>query len=499
MLIAGIGGGTRHAAVALADAKQLRAVCSQERVTRVRGAGLNATGLPDEAMDLLLRQQGSSRADITKYLVADNPGGGRPDPLHEHLDHHLAHACTAYLTSPFERAAIVVCDHESPGMNVCVGDGAAIRQADVPESGAGFARAYTRLAAAFGFVGPAGDQQFEALARLRAGHRDSEADRLLTRTSEGLVVDDNLERRIESLAAGPEANRDQRAALAAALQQRLGELFVEFLAGVRTAAGARHLCVCGSFFYHSSINTVIAQSGLFDQVFVPIDPGDSGLAVGAAMRAMNAPPTLATPFLGPRYSPDDIKQTLDNCKLQYEWESEDGAVGAAVRALQQGYLVGWFHDAMEWGHRALGARCILANPSAPYVLENLNRFLKRRDPWRGYAMSVLHEAVADHLAGPPNARFMEFDYRPLHPAALAHVLPSSEASIRVHTVDTTSGPPRFRSLLEQFREATGLPFLVNTSFNGFHEPIVCSPRDAVRVFYGTGLDVLVLDRFVLRK
>ena len=500
MLIAGIGGGTRHGAVALADGRALRSVCSQERVTRVRGAGVNPSGLPDEALDLLLRRLGRSRDDISRFAVAENPGDRPSDPTVESIDHHLAHACTAYYTSPFDRAAIIVCDHESPGLSVYSGEGAMVRKTEIAVNGASFAAAYSRMASAFGFPPPSSDQQFEALARLHTGGRDSDADRMVQRAGGSLSVDPDLERRIASrLPADRGADRDARASLAAAFQQRLGELFVELLSEVRAKVGMDRLCVGGSFFYHSAINTVIAQSGLFSEVFVPIDPGDSGLAVGAARQAMNVPPSLASPFLGPSYSPDEIKQTLDNCKLHYEWESEDGAIGTAVKALQRGYLVGWFDDCMEWGHRALGARCILANPAAPYVLENLNRFLKRREPWRGYALSALEESVGNYFAGPPAARFMEYDYRPLEPAALAHVLPSSDASIRLHTVGLDSGPGRFRRLLEAFRDATGMPFLVNTSFNGFHEPIVCSPRDAVRVFYGTGLDTLVLDRFVLVK
>jgi carbamoyltransferase len=153
---------------------------------------------------------------------------------------------------------------------------------------------------------------------------------------------------------------------------------------------------------------------------------------------------------------------------------------------------------MEWGQRALGARSILANPLAPYVLENLNRFLKRRDPWRGYALSALGDGVGQHFDGPEHAPFMECDYRPRDASKLAHVLPVPEAAVRVQTIDAR-GPCRFRKLLEAFRAATGLPCVVNTSFNGFHEPIVCSPRDAVRVFYGSGIDVLMLDRFVLTK
>ena len=123
---------------------------------------------------------------------------------------------------------------------------------------------------------------------------------------------------------------------------------------------------------------------------------------------------------------------------------------------------------------------------------------KKRESWRGYALSGPTEAVGRYFDGPGHSPFMECDYRPKEPAAFRHVLPSPLAAVRVQTVGET-GLPRFRRLLEAFGEATGIPFLVNTSFNGFHEPIVCSPRDAVRVFYGSGLDLLVLDQFLLRK
>jgi carbamoyltransferase len=170
----------------------------------------------------------------------------------------------------------------------------------------------------------------------------------------------------------------------------------------------------------------------------------------------------------------------------------------AVDALMAGRLVGWFDGAMEWGPRALGARCILANPHSPFVLENLNRFLKHREPWRGYSLSGDAAAIAAHFDGPAHARFMECDFQPKDPDAFRHVLPRPSAVTRIQTVDGTA-PPRFRQLLAAFGATSGMPILVNTSFNGFQEPIVCSPRDALRVFYGTGLDLLILGQFVLRK
>jgi carbamoyltransferase len=131
-------------------------------------------------------------------------------------------------------------------------------------------------------------------------------------------------------------------------------------------------------------------------------------------------------------------------------------------------------------------------------LENLNRFLKCREPWRGYAVSGLQESVPDYFAGPGEAPFMECDYLPRDPALFRHILPAAGAALRVQTVNGNA-PARFRQLLESFGHLTGTPFLVNTSFNGFHEPLVCSPRDAVRVFYGSGIDVLLLDRFLITK
>ncbi len=499
MTLVGIGGGTRNGSAALVDSDGLQAVCSQERVTRVRGAGLNASGLPDEALDLMLQRRGLTRASIERFAIVDGDGP-IPAGVTERLDHHRAHASTTYLTSSFTSALILVCDHEAPEVSVWVGDGTGIRQVQRPWTGVGFVRTFSRCAAALGFSGSAADQRMEALARLRPDSRDQGLDALIRRDIDSLVVDPRLEAVVASRLAGSGGTGSPtHAAVASALQGRLAELLIDLLRDLRDQLPETQLCLGGSLFYHSSMNTAVRLAGVYDDVFVPVDPGNSGLAVGAALQAVPRLPSPASPFLGPAYSSEEAKRVLDNCKLQYAWESEEDAVQVAVRALQDGHLVGWFDGAMEWGPRALGARCILANPTAPYVLDNLNRFLKRRDPWRGYALSGLQEALADHFEGPPHAPFMECDYRPRDPKQIREALPFKEAAVRVHTVSPDSGLPRFRRLLEAFGEATGLPFLINTSFNGFHEPIVCSPRDAVGVFYATGLDVLVLNQFVLAK
>lgn len=496
MLAAAMRIGVRDGAAALGEGKTLTGVCAQERVTRARG-GPTPGGVPNQALDLLLQRAGRDRADLGRLdLVGGDPA---VEGIGSDLSDHLGHASTAYWTSPFAETAVVVCDHHAPGVSVWVGRAGSLTRVDVPWEGAGFAEAYSTCSRALGFAGETGDQLFEALARLRPEARDPGLERHLTLEADRLAIAPALERTVqERLPSGLAPEDHRRASVAAALQARLGDLLVEFLARVRQDVGLDRLCVGGSLFYHSAINTRLRLSGPFRDVFVPVDPGDAGLPAGVVLRALGAPPSLVSPFLGPSYSSEETKEVLDNCKLQYSWETDGECIAIALEALSRGRLVGWFDDAMEWGPRALGARSILASPRAPYVLENLNRFLKHRDPWRGYALSGLAAAVPAHFDGPAASPFMECDFRPLDPGSLRDLLPSPSAVVRVHSVGA-DGLPRFVRLLEAAGDATGLPFLVNTSFNGFHEPSVCSPRDAVRVFYGSGLDVLVLNNFVLRK
>lgn len=498
-LTVGLGGVRRHGCVALANARGLISVCEQERVTRVRGAGFNRQGLPDQALDLLLSRARGSRASISRFAIAED-GGGTGDVATARLDHHFGHACAAYLTSPFSSAAIVVCDGESPRLSVWAAEGDEIRSIEWPWRGPGFADLYAACTRLVGFDPDTGMQRFEALARLAPEAENDRIAGLFRTDGHHIHAEDGWDRTIAAMvpASGVNGNVACLAALASALQRRIGQLFLETIAAVQQAVGGTTLCVGGSFFYHSSMNTLLRRSGLFERVFVPVDPGNAGVAAGAALQAAGAHAQPTPPFLGPHYEPDEIKATLDNCKLPYNWADESEAIAIAVDALRHGRLVGWFEGAMEWGPRALGARSILANPFAPFVLENLNQFLKRREPWRGYALSATSDAVSEHFVGPDEAPFMECDYRPRDPDCFRHLLPAPQASVRVHAA-AAHAPRRFRDLLTAFGKVTGIPCLVNTSFNGFHEPIVCTPRDAVRVFFGSGVDVLLLDRFVLTK
>jgi carbamoyltransferase len=336
----------------------------------------------------------------------------------------------------------------------------------------------------------------EALARLDPAGHDGRAQELFGLDQDRLRFPPHWQAQIESWGAA--SDRD-RGAVAAGLQSRLGDLLIELLTEIKRRAPARHhLCIGGSLFSNSHFNSKVKLSGSFDDVFIPINPGDAGLSVGAALHVSGQVRQTVGSFLGPSYTLEEIKATLDNCKLKYDWASETDAAAIAVDDLHRGKLVAWFAGEMEWGPRALGGRSILANPFSPYVLENLNRFLKQRDPWRGYALSGLGAAIAKQFEGPASSSAMECDYVPRDGSAFRHILPGPHASVRVQTVGSEA-PTRFRALLQAFGEKAGIPVLVNTSFNGFHEPIVCNPRDAIRVFYGTGVDTLILENFVIRK
>jgi carbamoyltransferase len=509
-LTLGISGVRRNAAVALCRGGRIVAACEQERVTRARDVGTSAPGFPSEAVEMVLRIAGGSPDQLVACGIAEDG----IDPPREwntiQLPHHAAHAATAFLTSSFEEAVVVVCSHRAaPEMAVYRASADGIHDRRWAWEGVGFSRLYSMLTDALGFEPRKDEHHMEALARQGHADRLEDVRPLFGLERDRLWIDSRMAGRVAELrgprTANPDPrtpNREPRTAIASALQRHLGDLLIEFLQTVRSTTGARNLCLSGGLFYNTYLTTRVRESGIFDEVFIPVHPGNAGLAVGCALMASPARerPTTGrplSPFLGPQYTDTDIKAILDNCKLSYEYLDDGDLIRHAVAALRRGHLLGWFQGSMEWGPRALGCRSILANPLAPYVLENLNTFLKRRDPPRSYAVSVCEENLAASFEGPSPSPLMQFEHRVKDPALFSHIMSQADAPIRVHTVG--DHPGLLRQLLKAFGQETGTPVLVNTSFNGFHEPIVCSPRDAVRVFYGSGLDMLVMGNFMLRK
>jgi hypothetical protein len=199
LLTAGVAGATTHGCVALASGQHLAGVCEQQRVTRVRAAGWNASGVPDEALDVLLREFGYTRADVSRYATAE-PGGDVIDgkPV-ERIDHHLAHACASYLSSPYASAAIVVCDQEHPKVSVWSGEGRRVTPVDWEWHGPGFADLYSACAPLFGFVAQGAAQRFESLARLRPDARDERISVLFDGDGAALTAAPSWQARVDAL------------------------------------------------------------------------------------------------------------------------------------------------------------------------------------------------------------------------------------------------------------------------------------------------------------
>jgi carbamoyltransferase len=504
-IVVGISGGRRNPAAAVAVDGRLLAFCEHERITRIRGGGLRPGDVPQAAIDAVLRSAGQSPAGVTAYVTAEEGLPLSADLPRVRLDHHYGHASTAYLTSAFEKAAVLVCDqHSSPDTSVWVGEGNRVVNQHWPWMGEGFASLFAQCCQVFDLK-PDQEDRLEALARL-GRPTDADVDRVakfIAFRDGALVAAPGWKRMVAEwlFDEGPTWSIAHGARVAAAFQSALGGALVALVSDIRRSLGVSDLCLGGGLFYNTFFNTLIAREGTFERVFVPPNPGNAGIAAGAALsvgaRPFDARREMASAFLGPHYEPTEIKATLDNCKLTYEYLSDGEVIATCIEALTAGRLVGWFQGRMEWGHRALGNRSILASPLCPYVLDNLNVFLKQREKHRAYALSVCDEDTDRYFTGPARSAWMEYDYALKDPEPFRHVMPPGAATLRVQTLDHSL--PLFRDLHQSFKAATGIGALVNTSFNGFSEPIVCSPRDAIRVFYGTGLDMVVIGRFVIRK
>ena len=268
--------------------------------------------------------------------------------------------------------------------------------------------------------------------------------------------------------------------------------------------GADRVCIAGGLAMNVFLISALEKS--FSKVFVQPVAGNAGTSLGAALYAYHNfyKEQKRIPFrtlcLGPSYSPEEVKQVLENCKLRFRFLLTDKEiVEEAVRALGDNKIVAWMQGRMEFGPRALGNRSILASPLNPYSTENLNVYIKHRESFRKFAASVPEEAAEQYFEIGPNARYLATvgrvrpEYRQTFSAAiLGHDV------IRVQTVSRDTNP-LYHQLLTTAGRETGLPVLYNTSFNLFGDPLVCTPRDAVRSFYSSGVDELFVGNFYLEK
>ncbi len=497
---------------------------------------------------------GGAATSALSYLVGNSPGHIRDGirlglrahgvagevPEIEFVAHHLCHAYSAYFCSPFEDALVLTFD--GSGEDVCTqvatgsGERLAVRETiPIPHSLGWFYAAFT---AYFGFTPYRHEGKLMGLAAL--GHERAASNpwperlsRVLDVRGGSYEVDPTFTRlghhsfaerftdKLAELVTGFDADLppvlpDRRGAgngggapylgpgyvdLAFGVQRKLEEAALAVAEDAARRFPHRRLCVSGGVGLNCKLNGALLASGLFDEVFVQPASHDAGTALGAAMVVAEAAGdpirnTLAHAHFGPAFTNADVARVLGDCKLAAQ-ECSDVAARVADE-LARGKLVGWFQDGMELGPRALGGRSILANPALRDARERLNR-VKHREPWRPFCPSLLCEEKGRYLEGARAAPFMATTFRVAEArrAEMEQVV-HADGSTRPQTVARESSP-LFHRLLERFRDRTGLPFVVNTSFNVDGEPIVCTPIEALRCFYSSGLDSLAIGDFLLTK
>ncbi|MGC1907576.1 MAG: carbamoyltransferase [Candidatus Acidiferrum sp.] len=326
---------------------------------------------------------------------------------------------------------------------------------------------------------------------------------------QGKLFSDELARRLGPARAPDQPLEQRHKNLASSLQLRLEEVYLGMLRKLAGQTGLKSVCLAGGVAFNCVANGKIFDATPFEQVFVQPAAGDAGLAIGAAYyiwhQKLGKPRSFAmeNSYWGPEFSRDEIRKSVDansvtqNGFAVEELNAEDVTRRAAA-LVAEGKIMGWFQGRAEWGPRALGNRSIVADPRRPDMKEILNRRIKHREIFRPFAPSVLAEATSQWFEKSHPSPFMTMAYavkpekRELIPAP-THI----DGTGRLQTV-TRDANPRYWQLIRAFEQATGVPVVLNTSFND-NEPIVCRPEEALDCFRRTQMDALVLGDFLVTK
>jgi carbamoyltransferase len=440
------------------------------------------------------------------------------------INHHLAHSASAFFVSPFERAGVLSMDFfgEETTTYSAIGSGNnlnRIKEIKYPHS---LGALYASITQYLGFEVDEGEYKVMGLAsygepKYYADLKDivkimpkgafklnlSYFNYHLTGSSQSRFVSDKFIRKFGPGRQPGERLTQAHMDIACSLQKTLEAVVLHIVEHAYSQHQEENLCLAGGVGLNCVLNSVLLAKSSFKSIFVQPAAGDGGCAMGCCYYIYNQikgnprVSSLKDVYFGPEYSNDEIKNELDNNKLDYKYYENIEEITAGL--LAEDKIVGWFQGRMEWGPRALGNRSILANPSNPKMKDMVNTIVKRREEFRPFAPSVLAEDASACFDISEDSPFMLFiqnvknEVRDKIPA-VTHI----DGTARVQTVAREINP-RFWSLISEFKKRTGIPLVLNTSFNLRGEPIVCSPRDAIRTFYSSGLDCLVLGNHLISK
>jgi carbamoyltransferase len=450
------------------------------------------------------------------------------------IEHHRAHLASSFFVSPFERAALLSIDGFGDFVSTmwAAGDGNSIEilgQVEYPHS---TGIVYTATTQFLGFphygdegkvmgLAPHGTprfiKQFRDLLRTEDDGKFSLNLDYFRHHTEGVemtwdngspvigrIFSDEYARAFGSPRKEGEPLTDRERDIAASLQLRLEEVAFHSLNHLHERTGLTDLGLSGGVAYNSVMNGKILLNTPFQRVFVQPAAGDSGTALGVCYQIWNQllrqprGEVMETAYTGPEFSETEIRAELDRSGLPYETLSDQDVTRRAARDIADGLVIGWFQGRMEFGPRALGNRSIVVDPRRAEMKDVLNTRIKKREPFRPFAPSILEEYVGEYFeqTHPAPTMLMVYQVRPERRAqipAVTHV----DGSGRLQTVSKKTNP-RYYQLISDFHELSGVPVVLNTSFNE-NEPIVCTPREAIDCFVKTRMDVLYLGNCVVRR
>ncbi len=465
-------------------------------------------------------------------------------------EHHLSHAASAFFPSPFESAAVLTMDGvgEWTTTSLAIGQGnnlSVIKEIHFPHS---LGLLYSAITFYTGFKVNSGEYKVMGLAPYgKPVYADLIKQHLIDIKEDGSFALDMsyfnyctgltmTSKKFSDLFGGPprqpESELTQREMdLAASVQAVTEEVVIKLAKDIAKSTGQKNLCLAGGVALNCVANGKLLHEKVFENIWIQPAAGDAGGAVGAALGAhhiMFNQPRVIDPqaldgmkgsYLGPEFSQMDIEAELTQCGATFSSHSAEEVVQKTAQALADGKAVGWMNGRMEFGPRSLGGRSILADPQSPSMQKMLNLKVKYRESFRPFAPSVLREDASEWFDLDSDSPYMllvadvaKSKQRSMLPEEEAlfgieklNILRSSIPSVthvdysaRVQTVHEQTNP-RYYQLIKNFKELTGCPVLVNTSFNVRGEPIVCSPTDAFRCFMGTELDILVIGCAFLEK
>jgi carbamoyltransferase len=478
---------------------------------------------------------------------------GIPDDKIIFGDHHVSHAASAFYPSPFEEAAILTIDGVGEWTTAAMGRGKGTNvslesEIRFPHS---LGLLYSAFTAFLGFQVNEGEYKVMGMAPYgKPRHADKIYDRLVRVAEDGSFWinmdyfsyhysdERTFNARFEELFGKPRNPKmhfftsrtrypsyfgdkpvnfdelcrinEKYADIAASIQSVTEEIILKLAKGLQKSTGLKKLCMAGGVALNSVANGRILRETDFEDVFIQPAAGDSGAALGAALHVYHAllgkPRTflLEHAYWGKAYPDSDIQAFLDGQNIRYErFSDDDKLLERVVEDLTKSKVVGWYQGRFEWGPRALGNRSILADPRSEDMKDIVNVKIKFREPFRPFAPVILERYTENFFVGNSiqsqyPARFMLLvlpfrDDQGERIRAVNHMGTGRLQTIR------EEWNPRYYRLVERFGEATGVPVLLNTSFNLRGEPIVTTPANAYATFSKSGIDVLVLENFMIRK